>query len=61
MKQAQIMKALRPFALGVLLAAAFFVYTSHRFGPPASWVSPDPLQISEAQARRRGAEQRRRL
>jgi S1-C subfamily serine protease len=50
MKQAQIMKALRPFVLGVLLAAAFFVYTSHRFGSPASWVSHDPLQISEAQA-----------
>ena len=44
------MKALRPFALGVLLAAAFFLYSSHRFGPPASWLSRDPIQITEAQA-----------
>ncbi len=44
------MRALRPFALGVLLAAAFFLYTSHRFGPPASWVTRDPVRITEAQA-----------
>ncbi len=44
------MKALRPFAFGVLLAAAFFFYTSHHFGPATSWVSRDPIQITEAQA-----------
>ena len=47
------MKALRPFALGVLLAAAFFLYTSHRLGPAASWISGDSrdqLHITEAQA-----------
>ncbi len=44
------MKALRPFALGVLLAAAFFFYTSHNFGPAAPWVSRDPVHITEAQA-----------
>ena len=53
-QQTSFMKALRPFALGVLLAAAFFVYTSHRFGPAASWVSRDaahePPRITEAQA-----------
>jgi S1-C subfamily serine protease len=43
------MKALRPFVLGVLLAAAFFFYTSHRSGP-ASWISRGPVQITEAQA-----------
>jgi S1-C subfamily serine protease len=50
MKQAGLMKALRPFALGVLLAAAFFLYTNHRFGPSPSWVTRDPIQITEAQA-----------
>jgi S1-C subfamily serine protease len=50
MKQAEIMKALRPFALGVLLAAAFFLYTSHRFGPAASWMNRGPIQITEALA-----------
>jgi S1-C subfamily serine protease len=44
------MKALRPFALGVLLAAAFFLYTTHHFGPAASWVTRDPVHITEAQA-----------
>jgi S1-C subfamily serine protease len=44
------MKALRPFALGLLLAAAFFFYTSHRFGSPASWTTHEPVHITEAQA-----------
>jgi S1-C subfamily serine protease len=44
------MKALRPFALGVLLAAAFFFYTSHRSGPSAPWVTRGPVQLTEAQA-----------
>ena len=44
------MKALRPFAFGVLLAAAFFYYTSHHFGPAASWAPREPIQIIEAQA-----------
>ena len=44
------MKTLRPFLFGVLLAAAFFVYTTYRFGPPASWISRAPVQITEAQA-----------
>jgi S1-C subfamily serine protease len=45
------MKALRPFALGVLLAAAFFLYTSHRFGPAASWTTThEPIHLTEAQA-----------
>ncbi len=43
------MKALRPFALGVLLAAAFFYYTSHNFAP-APWVTREPVHITEAQA-----------
>jgi S1-C subfamily serine protease len=44
------MKALRPFAFGVLLAAAFFYYTSHHFGPTDSWVPREPIHIVEAQA-----------
>ncbi len=44
------MKTLRPFLFGVLLAAAFFVYTTYHFGPPASWISRAPVQITEAQA-----------
>ena len=44
------MKALRPFVLGMLLAAAFFYYTSHRSGPASSWVSRQPVQLTEAQA-----------
>jgi S1-C subfamily serine protease len=34
----------------VLLAAAFFLYTSHRSGPAASWITRDPVQLTEAQA-----------
>jgi S1-C subfamily serine protease len=44
------MKSLRPLVLGILLAAAFFYYTSHRSGPGPSWVSREPVQLTEAQA-----------
>ncbi len=44
------MKSLRPFVLGILLAGAFFYYTSHRSGPGPSWVSREPVQLTEAQA-----------
>jgi len=44
------MKALRPLVLGMLLAAAFFYYTSHRSRPASSWVSREPVQLIEAQA-----------
>ncbi len=44
------MKALRPLVLGMLLAAAFFYYTSHRSRPASSWVSRQPVQLTEAQA-----------
>jgi S1-C subfamily serine protease len=44
------MKALRPFVLGVLLAAAFFYYTTHRSGTGPSWVSREPVQLTEAEA-----------
>jgi S1-C subfamily serine protease len=44
------MKALRPFALGVLLAAAFFLYTNRASRPAESWITRDPVQITEAQA-----------
>jgi S1-C subfamily serine protease len=44
------MKALRPFVIGVLLAGAFFYYTTHRSGSAASWGSREPVQITEAQA-----------
>ncbi|MDR3763149.1 MAG: trypsin-like peptidase domain-containing protein [Acidobacteriota bacterium] len=43
------MKTLRPFLIGVLLAGAFFYYTSHRFSP-SSWITRAPVQITEAQA-----------
>jgi S1-C subfamily serine protease len=44
------MKSLRPFVLGVLLAAAFFFYTNHRSGSPGTWVTRGPVQLTEAQA-----------
>ena len=44
------MKSIRPFVLGILLAGAFFYYTSHRTGPGPSWVSREPVQLTEAQA-----------
>jgi S1-C subfamily serine protease len=44
------MKALRPFVLGALLATAFFLYTSRRSGPSATWVTRAPVQLTEAQA-----------
>jgi S1-C subfamily serine protease len=49
-KQALTMRFLRPFVLGALLAAAFFFYTSHRDGSAASWITRDPIHITEAQA-----------
>jgi S1-C subfamily serine protease len=49
-KQALTMRFLRPFVLGALLAAAFFFYTSHRNGSAASWITRDPIHITEAQA-----------
>jgi len=44
------MRVLRPFALGVLLAAAFFYYTSHRGGSSDTWVTRGPVQLTEAHA-----------
>ena len=44
------MKSLRPFIFGLLLAAAFFYYTSHRSRPASSWVSREPVQLTEAEA-----------
>jgi S1-C subfamily serine protease len=44
------MKALRPFVLGALLAAAFFYYTGHRSGSSASWITREPVQLTEALA-----------
>jgi len=44
------MKSLRPFAIGILLAGAFFFYTSHRFGQAPSWLTRQPAHIIEAQA-----------
>ncbi len=44
------MKSLRPLVLGILLAAAFFYYTSHRSGPGPTWVSREPVQLTQAQA-----------
>jgi S1-C subfamily serine protease len=44
------MKALRPFLLGLLLAAAFFYYTGHRSGQSAPWITREPVQLTEAQA-----------
>ncbi len=49
-KQAYTMKALRPFVLGILLAAAFFYYTTHRAGSAASWITRDPIHVTEAEA-----------
>jgi S1-C subfamily serine protease len=49
-KQALTMKFLRPLVLGALLAAAFFLYTSHRDGSASSWITRDPIHITEAQA-----------
>ena len=43
------MKLARPIFLGVVFAIAFFMYTSYRFAtPPASWVTRNKLQITEA-------------
>jgi len=45
------MKLLRPIVLAVVLAAAFFYFTTYRHGGlhPASWLSrPQPVEITEA-------------
>jgi S1-C subfamily serine protease len=44
------MKLLRPFILGVLLAGAFFYYTSRRPASAPLWISREPVQLTEAQA-----------
>ncbi|HYE24103.1 MAG TPA: trypsin-like peptidase domain-containing protein [Clostridia bacterium] len=45
------MRNLRPILFGAVLAAAFFIYTSHRFGTaPATWVTRDKVEITEAAA-----------
>ena len=48
--RSRMIKALRPFALGVVLAGAFFLYTSHRVGGPSSWITREPVHMTEAQA-----------
>ena len=43
------MKFVRPFVLGVLLAAAFYWYTTHREGMPPEWVArPTHVELSQA-------------
>ncbi|HWR36206.1 MAG TPA: trypsin-like peptidase domain-containing protein [Clostridia bacterium] len=43
------MKVARPFVFGLVLAAAFYFYTSHRFGvAPGTWVTRDKVEITEA-------------
>ncbi len=45
------MKLARPIIAGTIVAIAFFVYTSHRFGAaPAKWVKDTPLEVTEAAA-----------
>ena len=44
------MKALRPFALGLLLASAFFFYTNHRPNSADTWITRTPIQLTEAEA-----------
>lgn len=46
-----MMRHIRSVAIGVILAGAFFVYTSHRLNPTPqqqTGVSRDPVQITEA-------------
>jgi S1-C subfamily serine protease len=45
-----MMKALRPFVLGVILAGAFFLYTTHRSSPANFWGGREPVHVIEAQA-----------
>ncbi len=43
------MKLARPLLAGVLIAAAFFVYTTHRFGSnPAQLIDRSPIQVTQA-------------
>lgn len=45
------MKFARPILLGTVLAVAFLVYTTHRFGAtPAQWVDRAPIEVTEAAA-----------
>ena len=45
------MKAFRVLAVGVIIAAVFVIYTSHRFGSgPARWVGREKVEITEAAA-----------
>ncbi|MGE5110358.1 MAG: S1C family serine protease [Acidobacteriaceae bacterium] len=43
------MKLGRPILIGTLVAVAFLIYTTHRFGAqPGDWVRHSPLEITEA-------------
>lgn len=43
------MKLGRPILIGALVAVAFLIYTTHRFGAqPSDWVRHSPLEITEA-------------
>jgi S1-C subfamily serine protease len=43
------MKYVRPLGLGLVLAAAFFLYTTHRFEEsPSQWASRDKLEVTQA-------------
>ena len=45
------MKLVRPILVGTVAAAAFLVYTTHRFGTnPGQWVHRAPLEVTEAAA-----------
>jgi S1-C subfamily serine protease len=51
LKGIEIMKLLRPVVLGVILAGAFFYFTTYRSGGlwPADWLGhPNKIEISEA-------------
>ncbi len=43
------MRIVRPILIGAVAAAAFLVYTTHRFGTnPGQWVHRAPLEVTEA-------------
>ncbi len=43
------MKLARPILLGTVVAIAFLIYTTHRFGTqPGQWVRQTPLEITQA-------------
>jgi S1-C subfamily serine protease len=45
------MKLVRPILFGTVVALAFLVYTTHRFGAnPGQWVHRAPLEVTEAAA-----------